>query len=487
MRFSTSFLRIMILSAVSATAVGCAYVIPVDPNEPRNNEVMGDRHRPQLNNVRGKSAAVTRAQQEFAQVDSRDLPPTGAEGEREMASNDVRPIVSTPASGRRVPSENQEFQVAAMGYPDINSVPPRPALTGPDSAKERLSGVKSTLEQDRANADASKEQLSKDAAAEPSMLSDLPKTDGVVPPNDPVKSAPSPGVQPMPPAVIAPAIKPTSSNAYPQRVAVRTSTTVPGMSAAQSKRYAPDYAASQKVASVSLQPAPVQSPVVVEVPKPVEVAAVAPIPAPVPAPALAPMPVEKPVEKPMVLASAAPAPVYTSPIVKEDMNDRLANLPPLTPDSDTMVVMQPTRVSPPAMVPVQAAKVETTPMEVKPAPVEVKKTVIATPPMPMLPPPPPAASSMTSALPPATVMASAAPAPQAPVNLARSDFDPMTISDAPAASAAPAVKGDFDPLAAAAAADAAPGRPSVTTVTNSANPSYATNHFIAASRYGSRY
>ena len=38
MRFSTSFLHVTLLTFLSIGAVGCAYIIPVDPNPPRDTE-----------------------------------------------------------------------------------------------------------------------------------------------------------------------------------------------------------------------------------------------------------------------------------------------------------------------------------------------------------------------------------------------------------------------------------------------------------------
>ncbi|MFZ4541521.1 MAG: hypothetical protein ACOYNL_06890 [Rickettsiales bacterium] len=199
----------------------CAYLIPPDTNEPRHNTVLGAPHKPQLNvttigvgpqsnnTVRDtmqvapqQVAAMERAAPVTAvtRSDLPNLPPvdpsTRAQAEREMAS----------VSERRIPMENQ-FQVAANDYPDLHSVPARPTLNGPGSTQSRLIETKSYLEQDRTQSEISKAALSRDAAAEPSMLSELPATEGTIPPNDPVVSLPmsQPVLNPIPAPALAPA------------------------------------------------------------------------------------------------------------------------------------------------------------------------------------------------------------------------------------------------------------------------------------------
>lgn len=167
----------------------CAYIIPEDPNQPRNNEVPGDRHKPQLNVMvpyAVATASVPTVMPSVAQV-----PATS--------------IGNVPGAdeGRRVPKENAAFQVSAAGYPSITStsVPPRPVTAGPDSAVEHLRDTQSTLEGDRAAANEARDRLARDAAAEPSMLPVGAPTSGVVPPADPVRVtpiAPIPTVTPVP-------------------------------------------------------------------------------------------------------------------------------------------------------------------------------------------------------------------------------------------------------------------------------------------------
>ena len=176
MKFSSTFASFCGLVALA----GCAYIIPPEDNAPRNNTVLGEPHRPQLNNAVGanmpqsdNTPKVTPVQA-VAQNDLPPLPPvdaaTKAEAQQEMAQADHS------LGARRVPMENAQFQVSANDYPPLTDVPERPPLNGPDSTKERLGAVRTDLEQDRANAQASSDALARDAAAEPSMLAPMPGT-----------------------------------------------------------------------------------------------------------------------------------------------------------------------------------------------------------------------------------------------------------------------------------------------------------------------
>lgn len=230
MYISTSLLRLSTVVVLTAVLSSCAYIIPEDPNVPRNNTVLGDMRKPQLNmNSAGAQTAATPRPVAMPTAaatpgESMNLPPvdaaTQAQAEKVMATQAMQTNAPAPANnGRRVPVENQQFQVSSADFPPINSVPPRPAMTGEASAQSRLNETKASLEKDRAEAIESKETLAKDAAAEPSMLSDLPKTDKVVPANDPVQVTPAiphqesplppltPAAAPVPNSVTVPALR----------------------------------------------------------------------------------------------------------------------------------------------------------------------------------------------------------------------------------------------------------------------------------------
>ena len=204
--------HLFVSACLASLLAGCAYVIPPEESVPRNNTVTGAPHRPQLNlspsTPQGAlpprvEMTLPHAPAAVAANEAPVMPPvdaaTQAQAAKEMAA-EVAPATSAPVlNDRHVPVENSQFQVSANTYPSLNSVPPRPAIAGPESTKAHLTDVESTLEQDRAQAAASKETLARDAAAEPSMLSELPATDATAAP-----VAITPPVAPQPAAVTVP-------------------------------------------------------------------------------------------------------------------------------------------------------------------------------------------------------------------------------------------------------------------------------------------
>lgn len=192
MRFTPVFVPL----CVALTALGgCAFIIPPEENAPRHNTVLGAPRRPQLNlNLAPQSALPARADVVAANnaapaIPSVD-PAVAAQAQREIAAVDAasQAVVASalPAPGadglgeRRVPVENAQFQVAG-NYPALDSVPPRPQLTGPDSAAARLSATNADLERDRASANANADALARDAAAEPSLLNQVPPASALPP------------------------------------------------------------------------------------------------------------------------------------------------------------------------------------------------------------------------------------------------------------------------------------------------------------------
>lgn len=345
MQFPKMVVRFLALAGVSVLAVSCAYVIPNDPNQPRNNAVVGERHKPQMNTLVPQSSLAPGVNPlvNAPQVAARNLPPvdaaTQAAAEKELAAAPA----AVSNMERRVPIENAEFQVSAAGYPPITSVPPRPVMAGPESAKERLGEVQSTLEQDRAAAEVSKEKLARDAAAEPSMLPAPVRVDGVVPPADPVTVAPV-----VNGAATAPAALPSVTIPTPE--AVR-----PGVAPVANKPEKPEAAAEPAADAVKPEvvgnfpvfpatpvptaPVLVASPIALPPPAPLgRVAMVAPA---VPA---QPIPVIQPV--PQVVA-VAPAPVQVpAPVVSATPAAQVAMAVPTAPrrvrgDFDPLAVADP--------------------------------------------------------------------------------------------------------------------------------------------------
>jgi hypothetical protein len=238
MKSTRFFYRYGAFLLLTLTLGACSWILPDDTSAPRYNGVSGERHVPKLNpqSTQGSqnntpSAADTTADTTTAAdttvADNPNFPPvdavTKARAEQEISSAPLAEPVAAPAptssaasspstapslpsatlSGdRHVPVENSAptLTVSQNTYPDLATVPPRPAISGDDSAAARLSKVRTQLENDRTNADAAKDQLSHDAASEPSMLQNPPELTGTVPPPMPVTQAPiAPPVSITPP------------------------------------------------------------------------------------------------------------------------------------------------------------------------------------------------------------------------------------------------------------------------------------------------
>ncbi|PZP84567.1 MAG: hypothetical protein DI582_08415 [Azospirillum brasilense] len=118
-----------------------------------------------------------------------DLPPVDAATQRIA---DARLAAEAKAQGRAVPSENMQL---AGNYPQLSNVPPAPVMQGEQAASERLAKVRTELEQQRVQTEAAKVQLERDAAAEPSMLSELPSTRAVT--GNAPAPMPAPAAAPM--------------------------------------------------------------------------------------------------------------------------------------------------------------------------------------------------------------------------------------------------------------------------------------------------
>ena len=189
MRFS----RVILSFCAVATLNGCAFLIPPEQSAPRNNTVLGEPRRPQLNLNRAPQSSLT-PRTDSATVANNAAPvlpavdpAIQAKAEQELATSNntaapIAPATAADALGaRRIPTENQQFQVAG-NYPSFDGVPARPALVGPDSAQSRLSATQADLERARADAATRAETLGRDAAAEPSLLNVQPSPDTSVAP-----------------------------------------------------------------------------------------------------------------------------------------------------------------------------------------------------------------------------------------------------------------------------------------------------------------
>lgn len=193
MRLSSRRYGIFMLLVATFSAGGCAFLIPDNPSTPRYNSVIGERRVPKENMgmlKNGGAPAMSPGMPMTApepMVQATPLPPVAAA----PSTGAPEPIMALPPvdaqtqriadarladearqQGRSVPAEN--MQLASSDYPILSDVPPAPPVSGDASAAERLGNVRRELEQQRVVSEQAKTQLERDAAAEPSMLSDLP-------------------------------------------------------------------------------------------------------------------------------------------------------------------------------------------------------------------------------------------------------------------------------------------------------------------------
>lgn len=193
MRLLSRLCGISTLLTLSLSAGGCAFLIPDNPSTPRYNTLLGERRMPKENAGMMKNGAAPAAVPSAPivppepMVQAAPLPPVAnaapaAAPEPSMALPPVDPQTqriadaqladAAQAQGRSVPAEN--LQLASNDYPVLSEVPPAPPVSGDASAAQRLSNVRRELEQQRTLTEQAKTQLERDAAAEPSMLSELP-------------------------------------------------------------------------------------------------------------------------------------------------------------------------------------------------------------------------------------------------------------------------------------------------------------------------
>lgn len=223
MRTST----LMITAGLLALGMGmssCALIIPPDPSIPRNNTVIGDPHRPQLNSGSGAAAPAATPTQPQAMVPSQ--PPTL------MAMNTppvpsamaATPVVTpqaeqaqlapapVPPQYRSVPVENEQALQMAGNYPPLGSVPPRPVMDGPESSKQHLKDARSEMESARDAAAVAKDKLDHDAAGEPSMAAPAAATpvETPAPVVAPAASTSAPAPVPAPTSSVAPVASPVA-------------------------------------------------------------------------------------------------------------------------------------------------------------------------------------------------------------------------------------------------------------------------------------
>lgn len=205
---TSSMLTTAALIVLGGLVSSCAFLIPPDPNMPRNNTVIGDPHRPQLNQNGGAPAMKPQASLPAPTMAAMPMPQASpAPVAQQQAMLAPAPV---PPQYRSVPVENEQPLQLAGNYPPIDAVPPRPAMDGPDSSRQHLKDARSELESARDAAASSKAQLEHDAAGEPSMTGVAPASP-VPNTSPPVSATPTGSAKPEQPT------SSPSSNAAPSQ------------------------------------------------------------------------------------------------------------------------------------------------------------------------------------------------------------------------------------------------------------------------------
>lgn len=283
MRSSFVITRLLPVLALPFLASSCAYLIPENTNTPRYNTVMGERHAPAENIASLQSAKESTVQSApvaeigeapLAAVEpvatapvttapdmAAALPPVDARTQAiasqrmQVAQNDpslidrVNPwnTPKDPNEKRMVPMENAPVNNGE--YPTLSQVPPAPAMSGDESAAERLAKVRAELERERLKSEVVTTKTLNDAKADPSMLSPMPQ-----PAPAPMVTPPAPAPAPINmdmPQTRAPSMNP------PQAVNVPPMDSVRGTIAQLPPPPAPLAAAPSEITSRPLPPAAV--------------------------------------------------------------------------------------------------------------------------------------------------------------------------------------------------------------------------------------
>ncbi len=196
---------------LAVTLCSCNLLIPENPSSPRYNSVLGQPRTPQLNPAGGpgpsSNAAPMMQQAEAPEVNATAFPPVDPATEaraREIMASDVPPppMAAPQQNARQMPLENQPGMQVAGNYPELNNVPATPPM-GANGDAARLARVRAQLEAERNGADAARNQLATDAAAEPSLL-DAPMPQAPLSPQSSIGNGPGYIAQlPPPPPPLA--------------------------------------------------------------------------------------------------------------------------------------------------------------------------------------------------------------------------------------------------------------------------------------------
>jgi hypothetical protein len=165
--------------ALAVTLCSCNLLIPENPSAPRYNSVLGGPRAPALNPAGSGASGAGNAAPASPATGLTALTPASAAapvaamakapGDEIVAADVPPPAPLADQQARRVPVENQLGAQLAANYPDLGAIPPTPPL-GDQGDAARLARIRAQLEADSRDAAAARNQLNRDAAAEPSLL-----------------------------------------------------------------------------------------------------------------------------------------------------------------------------------------------------------------------------------------------------------------------------------------------------------------------------
>ncbi len=241
MDYFLHFKRFGLCSLVLVSLSACTYLIPDDPSAPRYNVVLGERHAPSANNVAPTEADIAEEMGMSPEaILAYDVPPA-----QPIAAAPIEPVFAAPLppqmppsyaaaspyppytapapapyaspyplaaapppydlppvgmldqsqaqrdaasmTHRQTPYENYAMPPMQVAAGALNSVPQRPPLWGPDSARRQLESTRQGLEQERQDMGYARDRLNRDAAAEPRLS---PEPTGAIPYAPPAPSQP---------------------------------------------------------------------------------------------------------------------------------------------------------------------------------------------------------------------------------------------------------------------------------------------------------
>lgn len=186
----------------------CELIVPPDRSVPRYNTVNGEKRRPELNPGGAEYQGDNSQQNRVAAMNSvyyGAAAPVQATSAAPVAPLPEAPkdgdtkVAEVPSSERHRPSENaaasmtvataatplvasNELAPLPDGYPDLHTTPEKPGIAAVDNTKQRSIAIRSEMEYERDTTAAAREQVVKDAAAEPSLLANPPSLPNLPPP-----------------------------------------------------------------------------------------------------------------------------------------------------------------------------------------------------------------------------------------------------------------------------------------------------------------